>query len=1294
MDRKRGTGVVAVLLTIFGVSYLPRQVTESAAASEAGKQAQKPVIGGAKKKERATPQPAPTPTASCQQIAKHLRRFYTADVPIPDSCFPEGPPVRTKSPALPMARLRFVIALVTNPVQTHLPLLFDRSVEAIQQAAQDESYAYDSSWFPWNQTEKSYESLSDQEKAGESEAELQEQPGIIVFRRAFDNEFVNKLYDSCEGDAGLRELRPKCREALDHSKYDSKKFGESYKEDLVVLVVAEQPTGGISDTQFEHALQWMQALNEDHSGEPLSILGPTFSGSLPSLARELEAKTIRQSSSPVLVNAFRQYRNGILINSGSISSEVNVRWFQVFLAQQHEKLQKAGLNPKTGLQFRTFNESDSLMTDRFLCYLQHEGYQLSKVAILSEDETAFGREPGGSGNKTPPLRSSSCDPTNQEQSPIYLYYPRDIATLRSAYEKQSVFSAGKRQTNAPSTTLRGDLSEPANAEHDTVRTYAGQLTPLAQESLLFGITNVLDSKHIEFVILRSSNSLDLLFLSEFLRRSYPSGRVVIDGSDLLFRRGMEGASLRGVLLLSSYPLLSWTQDPKFHGYRVFAQGATEGIYIAARHLFRAKGAKASVPINDYAPPRWALRGNDAENRRPATWISVVGHRQFWPVAVLNSQTQPDGPKHPSLLEPEELSPASGSSEAKRPSWFRRTGMSVPGEMVGLLALCVTLGAFHMFCCWKGSIIGFPRVRAYFAPIPRMQHLVLIFLGSLIIGYLGVLLAIRLERNIGALAPRSAITVFLAVGTLVVFGFLACLTNYSLPVLSPDESKSESIRIVQWRRWALWLWPVLLIILTLLRLYFLTSRIDLSNSRPIFWRSMYLRSGVSPLLPQILLLLGLYAWFWFTLQGLSLFGADRPALPLNEDLPDFEVPPKPNGGKGEVGHKMNAFRMYSRENAGDYIEAAALPLTVTYLKSAAVLLSVTVIACWLALGEFGLRSLGDRRFGTLIFLGMCLCIAMILVEALQFLRTWSRLRQLLIFLDRLRLRRTLGALKGLSWDSVWKMSSNVLEQRYRLISRQFESMRNLENTLEAWKPITAEEIRAKEATVEQLKKCERQGIWFADWYVKLCDPGNLPAVADLTPLKEFQEQLAASAGCVMKQLIVPAWHKETQSLILKVGISGAANHEEDEKQRQADHGADALKPWVQAAEEFFLLPYLGFIQNTIGRIRSIAMSIAALFVAATLAISSYPFDPLPVIGAIFLISLALIGATIVMVYAEMHRDTTLSYLTNTRPGELGFEFWARIIAFGIGPLIGILTTLFPSITDFVVSLLHPGAQGIR
>jgi hypothetical protein len=71
-----------------------------------------------------------------------------------------------------------------------------------------------------------------------------------------------------------------------------------------------------------------------------------------------------------------------------------------------------------------------------------------------------------------------------------------------------------------------------------------------------------------------------------------------------------------------------------------------------------------------------------------------------------------------------------------------------------------------------------------------------------------------------------------------------------------------------------------------------------------------------------------------------------------------------------------------------------------------------------------------------------------------------------------------------------------------------------------------------------------------------------------------------------------------------------------------------------------------------------------------------------------------GVVIVKVYADMHRDATLSHVTNTKPGELGTEFWFKIVGFGFAPLIGLLTRIFPGMTDFVFSWLQPGISSLK
>jgi hypothetical protein len=302
------------------------------------------------------------------------------------------------------------------------------------------------------------------------------------------------------------------------------------------------------------------------------------------------------------------------------------------------------------------------------------------------------------------------------------------------------------------------------------------------------------------------------------------------------------------------------------------------------------------------------------------------------------------------------------------------------------------------------------------------------------------------------------------------------------------------------------------------------------------------------------------------------------------------------------------------------------------------------------------------------------------------RAWSELRKLLVYLDRLPLRRTLRALKGLAWGSIWKMSGNVLEERYRVISLQLESARHLTNTVQNWLPSDPCAAKNRADLLLAINGFENRSQDFVRWFVAL-QPGQ---PIDLKYLREFQAALASTAGSVMVNVLFPAWIKETDSLI----FSSARTLEGGGEGAEASLPTQDLAPHVRAAEEFFVLPYLGFIQNILGRIRTIALGSLWLFIGTTLAISSYPFDPLSVLGGIFLTVFVIYGGLVVLVYSQMARDATLSHVTNTRPGELGWEFWQRLAAFGIGPVIGLLTTLFPSITDFVFSWLQPSTQALK
>ena len=462
------------------------------------------------------------------------------------------------------SHLRFVIATLPDPLHTHFSLLFDRDAEAIQQAAQDEGYVYDSSWLPWETEEDPLITLADEDAADDRKDAREEEPGLILFRRASD-----KLVDS----------------------------RQPFEQGLAVFVVGEEATRGVHRRQFQNAAAWIASLRPAKGDPaPVDILGPTFSGSFPSLAELLADESVRQSLKVQPGRKDWQTR----VYSGSVTGRSAVEWFGT-VATKDARL------TGWGISFHSFQNSDDVVLDSYCGYLKKVGLEVSKLAIISEDETAYGFSGGSSGESESEKKETKEENEEKEKShpcrpALNLYYPRDISALRAAYQTQSIFSSSSAQLSAESQrkNLPSDLADPAGEAHDTIRSYGGNQTPLSQEADLMGIVNVLREHHSQYLLLRSSNTLDPLFMAKFFRAAYPAGRVVILGSDLLFQRERGSGGISGIMLLNTYPLFAWEQNwtnwPRVragdeysrneHSHRVINEDLVEGTYVAARFLLR------------------------------------------------------------------------------------------------------------------------------------------------------------------------------------------------------------------------------------------------------------------------------------------------------------------------------------------------------------------------------------------------------------------------------------------------------------------------------------------------------------------------------------------------------------------------------------------------------------------------------------------------------------------------------------------------------------------------------------
>jgi hypothetical protein len=386
-------------------------------------------------------------------------------------------------------------------------------------------------------------------------------------------------------------------------------------------------------------------------------------------------------------------------------------------------------------------------------------------------------------------------------------------------------------------------------------------------------------------------------------------------------------------------------------------------------------------------------------------------------------------------------------------------------------------------------------------------------------------------------------------------------------------------------------------------------------------------------------------------------------------------------------------MFSSEGVAEPLEKLSDPLNWEFIGIALALFIVLAFGAWaIAGGNVPIRNLASELSSAFGCLYMDLCVSLMLANAWQFMRIWLRLRSLLLFLDRIALRRTTKKLKNISWGSVWKMGGSMLDVRYKLLSRQSESLSHLFNSIPYatdWR--TKLDLYPWRSTLESTLHAKNH---FAEWYAK---HWNTWEERDLHTLECFQIGIAQAAGYTLAKHLVPAWREEKNSLILDFKEKKSEKGEESDKDNEDDSSDAKHKPeslQIQNAEELVCLVYLGFVQNILGRLRTLVMQMLWLFLALAAAAATYPFDPRPALTGTLTVLFLIVGTVVVIVYAQMHRDGTLSLVTNTTPGELGIDFWIKLATLAAGPILALLAANFPSLPGSLFSWLQPGLESLK
>lgn len=140
---------------------------------------------------------------------------------------------------LASSNTKFLLATVPDPQNSHYPIAFDRVIESLQRALEEQKYMLDRFWLPWDSEPGPVDQdFVMHEQHAEWFAQKQEFPGVLIFRSV------------------------------------------ASASRICIFVIGETPESGISRTQFSKAMKMIEPLSKDRN---INILGPTFSGSISSL---------------------------------------------------------------------------------------------------------------------------------------------------------------------------------------------------------------------------------------------------------------------------------------------------------------------------------------------------------------------------------------------------------------------------------------------------------------------------------------------------------------------------------------------------------------------------------------------------------------------------------------------------------------------------------------------------------------------------------------------------------------------------------------------------------------------------------------------------------------------------------------------------------------------------------------------------------------------------------------------------------------------------------------------------
>jgi hypothetical protein len=175
--------------------------------------------------------------------------------------------------------------------------------------------------------------------------------------------------------------------------------------------------------------------------------------------------------------------------------------------------------------------------------------------------------------------------------------------------------------------------------------------------------------------------------------------------------------------------------------------------------------------------------------------------------------------------------------------------------------------------------------------------------------------------------------------------------------------------------------------------------------------------------------------------------------------------------------------------------------------------------------------------------------------------------------------------------------------------------------------------------------------------------------------ELREAGGSVASELMAEVLIPGWLARVLPL-------------EERAPDEAGAFAGDPKDAFDLAQNFVALQYTSFLIYSLRQIQNLLWYLSVGFLLIVLSMNAYSFQSPQMIGRFLVFLFIAIGIILWRCLAKLERDPILSRIAGSKPGELNGEFYLRLLGYGALPLLGVLTSQFPSISSFVFSWLQP------